>query len=53
MGSSEVIPRPDYWHGYHIAITMIEFWLAQENRVHQRLRYELVNNTWQARRLQP
>ena len=34
------VPRPDYWSGWNLYPTEIEFWLDGENRIHQRLKYK-------------
>lgn len=49
----EKISRPASWHAYHITIESIEFWLGSKDRFHKRLRYELIENTWQNHHLQP
>ncbi len=49
----EKIFRPNNWHAYHITIESMEFWHGSKDRFHQRLRYEINNNTWQHLRLQP
>ena len=45
--------RPSYWGGYRIAPTRFEFWQGRESRLHDRLVYELVNETWRMIRLWP
>lgn len=32
--------RPPYWGGYRLWIEALEFWIAGEDRFHERLRYE-------------
>jgi pyridoxamine 5'-phosphate oxidase len=51
--SNETIIRPKYWYAYHLKAEMVEFWHGGKDRFHKRLRYDLVNETWQRRRLQP
>jgi len=51
--SNEKLNRPDKWHGYRIAIEMIEFWQNDNDRLHKRLRYDLIQNKWQYQILQP
>ena len=46
------IPRPDFWGGYRIIISVIEFWEAQEGRLHDRVRYTN-DGEWSWERLQP
>ena len=38
------IPRPNYWSGWTLLPTGIEFWMKGENRIHQRLKYLKNNN---------
>ncbi len=33
------VPRPNYWSGWNLSPTSIEFWLDGENRIHERLKY--------------
>ena len=41
------VPRPNYWSGWNLSPTEIEFWLDGENRIHQRLKYiRLDENNW-------
>lgn len=53
------VPRPDYWGGYRIVPTRIEFWKGRSNRMHDRIEYVRSLNedgtftSWQVQRLQP
>ena len=33
------VPRPDYWSGWNLNPSSIEFWLDGDNRIHERLKY--------------
>ena len=43
---NHTIPRPPFWGGYQLVPTMFEFWLEQENRLHERLRFKLKKSKW-------
>lgn len=47
------IPRPHQWGGYEVDAFMIEFWQGRPNRLHDRIRYTKVDNTWLVHRLAP
>ncbi len=48
------IPRPTHWGGYIIKPISIEFWQGRPNRMHDRIRYTLLNNfDWKIERLAP
>jgi len=48
------IPRPEYWGGYRVKPSMIEFWQGRPSRLHDRIRYILdANDHWQIERLSP
>ncbi|WP_423383276.1 pyridoxal 5'-phosphate synthase [Burkholderia sp. LMG 32019] len=46
-------PRPVGWLGYALRPTIIEFWQASPDQLHNRLRYDATANGWTSRRLQP
>lgn len=46
-------PFPDFWGGYRVTPVKIEFWQGRENRLHDRILYEKVNDTWTIKRLAP
>jgi pyridoxamine 5'-phosphate oxidase len=51
---SAEIPLPDFWGGYRVRPTWIEFWQGRPSRLHDRLRYDRrANGTWQVVRLSP
>jgi pyridoxamine 5'-phosphate oxidase len=53
------VPRPEYWGGYRIVPTRIEFWKGRSNRMHDRIVFErTLDDTgsasdWVIQRLQP
>ena len=41
------VPRPNYWSGWNLKPSSIEFWLDGDNRIHERLKYILdENHNW-------
>jgi|TARA_B100002003_G_scaffold232188_1_gene243839 pyridoxamine 5'-phosphate oxidase len=47
------LPRPKHWSGWNLMPSSIEFWLHGKNRIHERLKYNKVNNEWQKTLLNP
>ena len=48
------VPRPNYWSGWNLKPSSIEFWLDGDNRIHERLKYSLdKNNLWYKSLLSP
>ncbi len=47
------IPRPEYWGGYRVVPTIIEFWQGRPSRLHDRLRYSRSDRGWLIERLSP
>lgn len=48
------IPRPPFWGGYRLLPDEFEFWQGRRNRLHDRLRYQLLpNGRWRMERLSP
>ena len=47
------IPKPPHWGGVRVIPHEIEFWQGRPSRLHDRLRYQLVDETWQIDRLSP
>lgn len=51
-GEDEV-PLPEFWGGYVLKPTAIEFWQGRPSRLHDRLKYVLEGESWQILRLSP
>ena len=50
----KIIPLPPYWGGYRVAPVVIEFWQNRSSRLHDRIRYRLVDGArWVVERLAP
>ena len=46
-------PRPEHWGGYRLVPDYWEFWQGRPSRLHDRLRYRLVDGAWTRERLAP
>ena len=46
-------PRPPHWGGYRLVPDRFEFWQGRRSRLHDRLRYSLVEGDWVRERLAP
>jgi pyridoxamine 5'-phosphate oxidase len=51
--ANQEIPRPEHWGGFRVMPTMIEFWQGRSSRLHDRLRYRLIDGAWVIDRLSP
>ncbi len=47
------IPRPPFWGGYLLRPQAIEFWTRGDDRLHDRVRFDLRDGAWHERRLAP
>ena len=47
------IIKPAHWGGYLIQPTSYEFWQGRSSRLHDRIKYTKINNSWNIGRLQP
>ena len=48
------IPTPAHWGGYRLTPSLLEFWQGRRNRLHDRLRYRLLDSgDWSIERLEP
>ena len=53
VGDGE-IPLPEFWGGYRLAACEIEFWQGRQDRLHDRIIYQLENDhLWSLKRLSP
>lgn len=51
---NQEIPKPDFWGGFLVKPISIEFWQGRPNRLHDRIRYELMQDkSWKTDRLSP
>lgn len=48
-----IIKRPEYWGGYALMPSEIEFWQGRASRLHDRIRYQLNDSEWKQERLAP
>ena len=49
-----IVPRPEYWSGWNLSPSEIEFWLDGDNRIHLRLKYiKSKDNGWKKVLLNP
>ena len=46
-------PRPPHWGGFRLKPDAWEFWQGRRSRLHDRLRYRLVDANWTRERLAP
>ncbi len=51
--ADQEVPRPPHWGGFRVIPHEIEFWQGRPSRLHDRLRYRLVQEHWQIDRLAP
>lgn len=49
----DLLPLPDFWGGYIIKPSKIEFWQGRPSRLHDRLRFQSENGKWTIDRLAP
>jgi pyridoxamine 5'-phosphate oxidase len=52
--TSTPIPRPPHWGGFIVIPECVEFWQGRPSRMHDRIRYSLLqNDAWKIERLAP
>jgi pyridoxamine 5'-phosphate oxidase len=47
------VSKPPHWGGYVVHPYEIEFWQGRESRLHDRILYTKIGDSWQTQRLQP
>ena len=47
------VPLPDFWGGFRIIPSAVEFWQGREGRLHDRLRYVKNSDAWNLLRVSP
>jgi pyridoxamine 5'-phosphate oxidase len=47
------LPRPNQWGGYQVEPFQVEFWQGGPGRLHDRIQFVKVDNTWKIFRLAP
>jgi len=47
------LSRPSHWSGWCLNPASIEFWLGDQYRIHERLKYNKVSNNWKKEILYP
>ena len=50
---ADEIPRPPQWGGWRLVPDEFEFWQGRPSRLHDRIRYRLVDDRWRIERLAP
>ena len=51
--SEESLPRPKHWSGWCLKPLSIEFWLGDQFRIHERLKYKKISKDWKKKILYP
>jgi pyridoxamine 5'-phosphate oxidase len=49
----KTIPKPAHWGGYIVKPISIEFWQGRSSRLHDRIKYNLIDGRWKINRLAP
>ena len=47
------VPLPPFWGGFRLTPDRFEFWQGRQNRLHDRIVYQLTDNNWNIVRLSP
>ena len=51
--ADQSVPRPEFWGGWRVVPTEIEFWQGRPSRLHDRFRYTKQELSWRLERLAP
>jgi len=51
--AGQEVPRPENWGGFRIVADCIEFWQGRPDRLHERLRYREIGESWEMDLLGP
>ena len=49
----KILPRPKHWSGWCLKPSSVEFWLGDQYRIHERLKYNKIKNDWKKEILYP
>ncbi len=47
------VPMPEFWGGYQLTVSKVEFWQGRANRMHDRIVYRQDSGNWLIERLLP
>ncbi len=47
------VPLPEFWGGLRVVPTSVEFWQGRPSRLHDRLRFRVLDDGWVVERLSP
>jgi pyridoxamine 5'-phosphate oxidase len=47
------VPRPEFWSGFRVVPTLIEFWQEGDFRIHRREVYERMGDGWKIKKIYP
>ncbi|MDZ7715764.1 MAG: pyridoxamine 5'-phosphate oxidase [Balneolaceae bacterium] len=50
---NQEIPTPEFWGGYILKPSSVEFWQGRQGRLHDRLKYFRADDQWNIKRLSP
>lgn len=53
MEKDSVLKRPDYWGGWRLSPSYMEFWKGRPNRLHDRISFSMTDQKWNIQRLEP